>query len=344
MTLSLEHYNITFKYQTVNSTIYHLEHRFDLGVQWLLKVGYSNKNTERDGFRLEAVAGKIVERLGLDYISSIGDVFWINSEGLLEDIPPGDYLASLIKPFRSKSLHEVRKQINPDIIWDLVYKLIELGYDRGFMHNDLHTGNVLYNLDTDKLVVIDLGRAYFLQADDLITAQELTEIYVKLIGNEPAEEIKGILDYYRLIKPHLGIEEYVRFPRWNSEERYFCLIMFDIIGLLYYLHYISVPIAAEDVDECYRKVRREKLSLQSGCNQWLYAYVMVLNKYGKGFEEMIYDKWYFHLPMDEQFFIREGFLRRFYRLVRSLDLGLQQLPSKTKNVLTEPDNQTTPNG
>jgi hypothetical protein len=318
MTLVLQDYSIVLETVTVNSTMYRLVHRELVGVEWLLKVGYSGKNEVRDGFLLEAVAGKIVERLGIDYISSIGDVFWINTEGLLEGIPPGDYLASLIKPFKCKSLHEVRKEIDKDVVWDLVHKLVGLGHARGFVHNDLHTGNVLYNLESGELVVIDLGRAYFMQADDLITADELREIYVKVTGEEPEEEIKGLLDYYRLIRPRFGLEEYVRFPRWNSEVGYFCLVMFDVVGLLYYLEYLAVPV---ELDYCYQQVVKEELSLYSGCCQWLYAYIMVVNKYGSGFDKMVYDNWYLHLPRDENNFIREGFLRRFYRLVKRLRPG-----------------------
>ena len=318
MTLVLQDYCIQLESVTVNNTMYRLVHREVEGVEWLLKVGYSGKNEVRDGFLLEAVAGKIVERLGIDYISSIGDVFWINTEGLLEGIPPGDYLASLIKPFKCKTLHSVRKEINKDVVWDLVHKLVGLGHARGFVHNDLHTGNILYNLEREELVVIDLGRAYFLWADDLITAEELGEIYKKVTGEEPEKEIKGLLDYYRLIKPRFGLEEYVRFPRWDSEERYFCLVMFDIVGLLYYLDYLQVPCGNEELEYCYQQVLKEELSLYSGCCQWLYAYIMVVNKYGSGFEKMVYDNWYLHLPRDDNNFIREGFLRRFYRLVKRL--------------------------
>ena len=40
----------------------------------------------------------------------------------------------------------------------LLNVLLYLGIIYGFMHNDLHSGNIVYNLDTNNLMIIDFGR------------------------------------------------------------------------------------------------------------------------------------------------------------------------------------------
>jgi hypothetical protein len=43
----------------------------------------------------------------------------------------------------------------------LINVLLYLGIIYGFMHNDLHSGNIVYNLDTNNLMIIDFGRTSF---------------------------------------------------------------------------------------------------------------------------------------------------------------------------------------
>jgi len=43
----------------------------------------------------------------------------------------------------------------------LINALIYLGILYGFMHNDLHSGNIVFNLDTNNLMIIDFGRTSF---------------------------------------------------------------------------------------------------------------------------------------------------------------------------------------
>ena len=303
----LENFTITYETTTVNNVLYRLVHK-GTGEEWLLKV---HREADTDGFLLEAVAGKIVERLGVDFVNSVvGDVFWINSEGLLPDIPPGEYLAGLIKPFPYKTLHQLRKEKEYEgKVWDLVYKLVQLGGEKGFVHNDLHTGNVLYNLDTEKFVVIDLGRAYFSEADDLITPEELTAIYETIHGYSPHPPITCLQDYYRLVKYHFI--EYVRFPKWDSNVAYFDLIMFDVVGLLFYLEYI----------ELWDKELGGEVDLEMACRLWLWCYVGCLDdlyKCREKYKKMIHESWYLTLPMDEAGYVAEKFLRHFYRRVRFL--------------------------
>jgi len=81
----------------------------------------------------------------------------------------------------TENLNLIHKFINN--ICDIYDFLIYLGIEYGFMHNDLHFGNIIYNPSIDKLMLIDFGRSsfakYIVNKSKLIDDYLLTE-YIKL--------------------------------------------------------------------------------------------------------------------------------------------------------------------
>jgi len=129
-------------------------------------------------------------------------------------------------------------------VLDLYNCLQFLGINYGFMHNDLHMGNILFDNNKNKLVLIDFGRSTFgkfkknseKEIDDkLKTSFQKLNYEVKLLNN-PEDEIddintKNIYDSSRkfIRKSHVSIE--------LLEDKYFGII-FDLItfGVNLYLY------------------------------------------------------------------------------------------------------------
>jgi len=71
--------------------------------------------------------------------------------------------------------------------------LIKIGTKYGFIHNDLHFGNIFYNLDIRELILIDYGRSSFKYFMDINNSE---------INNK---------SYHEFIK--LGYEELLKYMR-----------------------------------------------------------------------------------------------------------------------------------
>jgi hypothetical protein len=91
-----------------------------------------------------------------------------------------------------------------------LYEFIKyLGVEYGFMHNDLHMGNVLYNSDIKKLVLIDFGRVSFYKyikyKDDELHEKIISE-FKKLNYNIAFDYSDSDIDNYTKL---YSIDEYL---------------------------------------------------------------------------------------------------------------------------------------
>lgn len=75
-----------------------------------------------------------------------------------------------------------------------------LGINYGFVHNDLHAGNIIYNLDTNKLMFIDLGRVSFKKfidhpvplVDNFVNYHSFELGYTEIYNNAILQNYKSI--------------------------------------------------------------------------------------------------------------------------------------------------------
>jgi hypothetical protein len=279
----------------------------------LVKLAY-NIEGEASCFLLEAVASRIVEDLGLTFIRGIDSVVKLNHVTIKElldyEVPKGEYLAALIYPVeRCVTLTALGRRVFEEEVlckafWKFIDQLVDAGERYGFVHSDLHTNNVLYDLDSESFVLIDLGRARF--DPELVTVEEdvLVDLWMFLTG---AAE--------RTVPPEFGLEmfyymcpedEFVR-GRWG-----YLMILFDIVGLLYYMKYFTIP---EKVVSMFRRLRYlEGMGVEMLCLTWFYGWVVAT-----GNNLQIENKWYLRVPNDRRL------LDRFYS---SIDHVVQPYPKK----------------
>jgi len=139
-----------------------------------------------------------------------------------------------------------------------IYDFIkDIGFDLGFMHNDLHMGNIIYDKLTKKLILIDFGRSSFAHFIHNYTEKLSNEIFeeytkldysnasggdlsfwVKILKNYKYKEennIKTIYEDYYLYDQHIAVK--------TANDKYFGgifdLITFSLnmyIRTLYYIH------------------------------------------------------------------------------------------------------------
>jgi thiamine kinase-like enzyme len=109
----------------------------------------------------------------------------ISYEAIPEPISIMDIFINYNKKKTSENLNLITKVLSK--ICDIYDFLIYLGTQYGFMHNDLHFGNIIYNSSNDKLMIIDFGRSSFgfhmLYKSIIVDNCLLTE-YLKLNFNE----------------------------------------------------------------------------------------------------------------------------------------------------------------
>lgn len=106
--------------------------------------------------------------------------------------------------------NEINKEMVLNVlknIYDIYQFLIDIGINYGFMHNDLHFGNILYNRENNKLVLIDFGHSIFSKYIDVdISSTEINEIinknFIKLNYNEKLNPNEPY-DIRRFYKPDM---------------------------------------------------------------------------------------------------------------------------------------------
>jgi len=133
-----------------------------------------------------------------------------------------------------------------------------LGIYYGFIHNDLHAANIIFNLDTNKLMFIDLGRVSFRKYIDRpsIDINSITEYnFYKLGYNDLYSDISPVDTYSKLYtNPRLFIHRLSE-PSPNNPNLYYGFI-FDMITLTIqfyiktiYLFYNANPILFQHISQ-----------------------------------------------------------------------------------------------
>jgi serine/threonine protein kinase len=133
-----------------------------------------------------------------------------------------------------------------------LYEFIKyIGMKYGFMHNDLHMGNILFNPDTNRLVLIDFGRASFKMLIDRIEStinnfgmNEFYKLsYDKLFRNVNIDYYVDLYGNKQLYKHHISI---------GTEGKYFGVI-YDLItytmNIYVYYHYFIKNHAEPEFEE-----------------------------------------------------------------------------------------------
>jgi hypothetical protein len=121
--------------------------------------------------------------------------------------------------------------------------MLFIGISYGFHHNDLHMGNIIYNLKTDKLAIIDFGRSTFLKyttphiEDKKINNKLLCEIEKLNLKNIPHlnKLLSGVNTYRDLfnINKTYGLFHDTGYNNFNvyGENIIYPMIIFDLIQL-----------------------------------------------------------------------------------------------------------------
>jgi hypothetical protein len=303
---------------TPNSTLFHI---FNDTEKLIIKIRYSSKSDVIDIFDLEYITSLIVKKLNIDFIQGIEDIIILTAEEIFDifdyKIPEGSYQAAIIKEINHISLHKLKKNIFESnyhfAFLKLIEQLIKFGWDYGFVHNDLHTGNIIYDLDHDKFIVIDLGRCYFYNYH-LFTPEELSNIYRKI--NNEEKEIPDLQSYYGLIKHQLTY--HVRTVESKYYHKVYLFIMFDIIGLLFYLNYFEIP---DDLHFEFNELKCCRLTAETLCTLWIYAFILSLDDYYKSLyniNDIVYEKWYMTLPIDNHNHTDSRFIKIFYKKIKCI--------------------------
>ncbi len=137
--------------------------------------------------------------------------------------------------------------------------LLELGIQYGFHHNDLHSGNLIYNLHQNEITMLDFGRSCFaslLTSDNsdlnTILQEKLTTLNFKDDTNikEKYESILTYKDLFNVSKGLLLDFVYVdAYTKTSEHVPYYPMIIFDHMTLaltmysyfIRYLYHTSKP-------------------------------------------------------------------------------------------------------
>lgn len=239
----------------------------------ILKVAYTYKNgqeiTKVDSMLLESIMSRLLRTPLLAGIDFAWQVTNINVSDIIGPTPPPGKLlynaAVILNPIPdSMSLYTLqhkrgippgdllRLYISNKLFTTFLLRVIELGWKYGFIHNDLHSGNVLCKLDSNKRItgyrVIDLGRAYYAIPPPPTGTESITSIYqneyAKLVL--PASMIESQNDFTTRISHIQTIQDCI----WTMQNRWIkpcpsdtfqqqTYILFDLIGLLNGLGYFQ---------------------------------------------------------------------------------------------------------
>jgi len=114
-----------------------------------------------------------------------------------------------------------------------LYRFIEyLGLYYGFIHNDLHSGNIIFNTDTNKMMMIDLGRVSFkkfIDNDEQIVNNHVKYEVVKL-GYDIMYPGRDLSSYKKLYSDTDLFNHRISYTVPNKPNLYFGFV-FDIITL-----------------------------------------------------------------------------------------------------------------
>jgi hypothetical protein len=232
----------------------------------LHKIGMNNKNIME---YISSFRAYITESSSGNYELNIGNYIKTLESQLIEPkkqlIEPKRHFAKkclVAKAVKHRTLGTLMDNINSqhfegDIcpkLHTLAKTMILLGENYGFVHNDCHLGNILYDLNTKTFVLIDYGRVYFGLSDkslDSYVSQFFEQEIDKLSLNPEVEYSKpnysdhlhGIVmknksensSYY--ISPYM-FHEYDRKQQFDNEQQkyhekvrnYFIqnMVLFDI--------------------------------------------------------------------------------------------------------------------
>jgi len=114
----------------------------------------------------------------------------------------------------------------------LINAIIYLGVLYGFMHNDLHSGNVVFNLETNYLMIIDYGRASFKKYIDTSTENinNLVKYNVCKLGYDDIYPSLS-LDDYPSIYSHKPLFNHRLSSSIQHEPSFYFGFIFDIITI-----------------------------------------------------------------------------------------------------------------
>jgi len=114
-----------------------------------------------------------------------------------------------------------------------LYRFIEyLGLYYGFIHNDLHSGNIIFNTDTNKMMMIDLGRVSFkrfIDNEDHIVNEHVKYEIVKL-GYDTMYYTRDLSSYKKLYSYTDLFSHRISYTVPHNPTLYFGFV-FDIITL-----------------------------------------------------------------------------------------------------------------
>jgi len=120
--------------------------------------------------------------------------------------------------------------------YDLVNSLKYLGVYYGFMHNDLHSANIIYNEDTGRVMIIDLGRVSYRKYIDSPSAQINSDVayqFYKLGYNNLYSDITHGINSYNELYSNKRLFRYrlsEKVPIITDKNIYYGFI-FDLITL-----------------------------------------------------------------------------------------------------------------
>ncbi len=114
-----------------------------------------------------------------------------------------------------------------------LYRFIEyLGLYYGFIHNDLHSGNIIFNTDTNKMMMIDLGRVSFkrfIDNEDHVVNDHVKYEIVKL-GYDTMYPTRDLSSYKKLYSDTTLFSHRISYTVPHNPTLYFGFV-FDIITL-----------------------------------------------------------------------------------------------------------------
>jgi hypothetical protein len=114
-----------------------------------------------------------------------------------------------------------------------LYRFIEyLGLYYGFIHNDLHSGNIIFNTDTNKMMMIDLGRVSFkrfIDNEEQIVNDHVRYEIVKL-GYDTMYPTRDLSSYKKLYSDTALFSHRISYTVPNKPNLYFGFV-FDVITL-----------------------------------------------------------------------------------------------------------------
>jgi len=149
---------------------------------------------------------------------------------------------------RNKQSIAIRQLINKYFIaiphlYNFIYYY---GYHFGFVHNDLHYGNILYDEYLDRLTIVDYGRNYFGffydAANDFENINNCVKNYYKILNynNLQVRQINNYKEMIDSIGHKKGLKSLVKTDDNNGYLTHILDIITISITYYYYLHLLTI--------------------------------------------------------------------------------------------------------